>query len=144
MDGGMFFAGLFAAVCILWWISFRISRSANGRGMTLGFVALGLWILNLIGALVFDFRHYIGDHFFLGLRCGPFGFNSWQPSPSVTHNPTLRKRSQVLVSRVTRHVDSPFRLPRSAPRAGPVFRFQTRKTKTTPQTRTYNPVPGLT
>ena len=64
MEGGMFFAGLFAAVCILWWISFRISRSANGRGMTLGFVALGLWILNLIGALVFDFRHYIGDHFF--------------------------------------------------------------------------------
>jgi len=64
MDGGIFFACLFALVCVLWWISFRISRSANGRGMTLGFVALGLWILNLVGALVFDFRHYIGDHFF--------------------------------------------------------------------------------
>jgi hypothetical protein len=64
MDGGMFFAALFAVVCILWWISFRISRSANGRGLTLGFVALGLWILNLVGALVLDFRHYIGDHFF--------------------------------------------------------------------------------
>jgi hypothetical protein len=42
----------------------RVLASANGRGMTLGFVALGLWILNLIGALVFAFRHSIGDRFF--------------------------------------------------------------------------------
>ena len=63
MEGGLPAAGIFALVCLVWWISFRISR-ANGRGMTLGFVALGLWILNLIGALVFAFRHSIGDRFF--------------------------------------------------------------------------------
>jgi hypothetical protein len=63
-EGGLPAAGIFALVCLVWWISFRISRSADGRGMTLGFVALGLWILNLIGALVFAFRHSIGDRFF--------------------------------------------------------------------------------
>jgi hypothetical protein len=64
MESGLPAACVFAVVCLVWWISFRISRSANGRGMTLGFVALGLWILNLAGALVVDFHHYIGDHFF--------------------------------------------------------------------------------
>jgi hypothetical protein len=64
MEGGMPAAGLFAVVCILWWISYRISRSADGRGMTLGIVALGLWILNVAGALAFDFHHLIVDHFF--------------------------------------------------------------------------------
>jgi hypothetical protein len=64
MEGGLSAACIFALVCLVWWMSYQISRSANGRGMTLGFVALGLWILNLVGALVFDFRHYISDRFF--------------------------------------------------------------------------------
>ena len=29
--GGLPAAGIFALVCLVWWISFRISRSANGR-----------------------------------------------------------------------------------------------------------------
>jgi hypothetical protein len=64
MEGGIPAAGFFAVVCMLWWISFRISRSANGRGLTLGIVALGLWILNVAGALAFDFHRLIVDHFF--------------------------------------------------------------------------------
>src|ERR1700678_2091520 len=63
--------------------------------------------------------------------------------PYCAHSSTFEILFQQAVSRVTRHVDSPFRLPRSAPRAGPVFRFQTQN-ETTPQTRTYNPVPCLT
>jgi hypothetical protein len=63
-EGGMLAACFFAVACILWWISFRISRSANSRGMTLGVVSLGLWILGLAGALVVAFHHYIVDHFF--------------------------------------------------------------------------------
>ena len=63
-EGSMLFAGLFATACVLWWISYRISRPANCRGITLGFVALGLWILNLAGALAISFHHYIVDHFF--------------------------------------------------------------------------------
>lgn len=64
MEGGIPAAGFFAVVCMLWWISFRISRSANDRGMTLGIVALGLWILNVAGALAFDFHRLVVNHFF--------------------------------------------------------------------------------
>lgn len=55
---------IFAIACVLWWISYKISCSANSRGMTLGFVALSVWMLNLVGALLFDFRHYVADIFF--------------------------------------------------------------------------------
>jgi hypothetical protein len=55
---------MFAVACGLWGTAYKISRSANSKGITLGFVALGLWMLNLIGALVFDFRHYVADFFF--------------------------------------------------------------------------------
>ena len=55
---------MFAVACGLWWMAYKISRSANGRGITLGFVALGLWMLNSIGALVLDFHHYVADFFF--------------------------------------------------------------------------------
>jgi hypothetical protein len=30
----------------------------------LGFLTLGLWLLNLVGALFFDFRRYVSDLFF--------------------------------------------------------------------------------
>jgi hypothetical protein len=63
-EGGILAAGFFAVACVLWWVSYRISRSANGKGMTLGIVALGLSILGVAGALAAAFHHYIGDHFF--------------------------------------------------------------------------------
>jgi hypothetical protein len=63
-EGGMSCACAFAVACLLWWIAYRISRSVSGRGMNLGFVALGLWMLNLIGALVFYFHHSVGAPFF--------------------------------------------------------------------------------
>jgi len=63
-EGGMLAAGFFAFACVLWWVSYRISRSANGRGLTLGIVALGLWILGVVGALAVAFHHYIVDRFF--------------------------------------------------------------------------------
>jgi O-antigen ligase len=55
---------MFAVACGLWWIAFQMSRSANSRGITPGFVALGLWMLLLIGALALGFHHYIVDFFF--------------------------------------------------------------------------------
>lgn len=63
-EGGLFSAGASAIACVLWWISYRISRSVNGRGMTLGFVALGLGILGLACPLALDFHHYVVDHVF--------------------------------------------------------------------------------
>jgi hypothetical protein len=57
-------AYIFAIACVLWWISYRVCRSANGSGMTLGFLTLGLWMLHLVGALFFDFHRYVADLFF--------------------------------------------------------------------------------
>lgn len=56
-------ACVFAAACFTWWISYRISHSAKGRGITLGLVCLGLWILNIATALVVDFHHFIVGFF---------------------------------------------------------------------------------
>jgi hypothetical protein len=66
LNGGadMFGVSGFAAASALWWASYKISRSANGRGMTLGVVALTVWMLSLLGALVSAFRHYVADIFF--------------------------------------------------------------------------------
>jgi hypothetical protein len=55
---------IFAIACGLWWIAYKMSRSANGRGMTLGFVALALWMFHSIGALIVDFHRYVAGLFF--------------------------------------------------------------------------------
>jgi hypothetical protein len=60
------FAGtcIFAIACGLWWISYKICLSANGKGMTLGLVALGMWMLNLGGMLLVDFHHAVTGFLF--------------------------------------------------------------------------------
>jgi hypothetical protein len=63
-NGGSLSVAVFATACALWWASYRISFSVNGKGMTLGLLALGLWIFALVGALALDFHHYIVDHVF--------------------------------------------------------------------------------
>jgi hypothetical protein len=55
---------VFVIACLLWWISYRISRSAEGRGMKLGFVALSVWMLGLLGELFLNFHDCIADPFF--------------------------------------------------------------------------------
>ena len=57
-------AYIFAIACVLWWISYRICLSVNGRGITLGFLTLGLWMLHLVGAFFFDSHRYVADLFF--------------------------------------------------------------------------------
>ena len=57
-------ACVFAIACVLWWTSYKMSLAANGRASTLGFVALTVWTLNLVGALVFDFHDCVHDPFF--------------------------------------------------------------------------------
>ncbi len=64
MDEGVFAVCVFAIACALWWISYRITLSANGRGATLGFIALGVWMLNLVGALLVAFHQYVGNPIF--------------------------------------------------------------------------------
>jgi hypothetical protein len=57
-------ACIFAIACGIWWISYKVCQKADGRGLNLGLVALGMWILNLTGALFLDFRHYVADLLF--------------------------------------------------------------------------------
>ena len=57
-------AYIFAIACVLWWISYRICLSVNGRGIKLGFLTLGLWMLHLVGAFFFDSHRYVADLFF--------------------------------------------------------------------------------
>ena len=64
VEEGPFALCVFAIACVLWWISYRISLSANGRGATLGFIALGMWTLNLVGALLVAFHQYVADPMF--------------------------------------------------------------------------------
>jgi len=54
----------FLIACMLWWISYKLSRSANGRGLMLGVVALSVWMLNLVGGLLLNFHYWIADSFF--------------------------------------------------------------------------------
>ncbi len=54
----------FLVACALWWISYKMSRSANGRGITLGVVALSVWMLSLVGGLLLNFHYWIADPFF--------------------------------------------------------------------------------
>jgi hypothetical protein len=57
-------AAIFAMACVLWWVSYKISRSANGRGITLGVAGLSVWMLNLVVGLAFNFHYWIADSFF--------------------------------------------------------------------------------
>jgi hypothetical protein len=55
---------IFALACGVWWLGYKLSRSANGKGMTVGVVALGLWTLNLTVVLFVDFHHTVTNVFF--------------------------------------------------------------------------------
>jgi hypothetical protein len=56
--------GIFAVACALWWGAYSLGRTKNGNGNTAGFLVIGLWTLNLFGAVLIAFDHYIADTFF--------------------------------------------------------------------------------
>lgn len=64
VEAGLPGLSAFAIACALWWGSYRISLSAGGRGVTLGFIALGMWMLALVGALLINFHDYVRNGFF--------------------------------------------------------------------------------
>jgi|GEM_PF-2231692 len=57
-------ACVFAIACGLWWTAYKLCQKSGGRGLTLGLIALGMWMLNLSGALLLDFRHYVDSLLF--------------------------------------------------------------------------------
>lgn len=55
---------IFAIACLMWWGAYKVRGRRGQPGNAIGFLALAIWILNLLGAFVFDFHHYATDLFF--------------------------------------------------------------------------------
>ena len=54
---------IFAVACLMWWGAYKVRGKRGQPGNAIGFLALAIWILNLLGAFVFDFHHYVTDLF---------------------------------------------------------------------------------
>lgn len=54
----------FAIACVVWWGGYRLGGAKSRVGTAIGFLGIGIWTLNLLGAIVFMFRHYVADLFF--------------------------------------------------------------------------------
>lgn len=54
----------FAIACVIWWGGYRLGGTKRRIGTTVGFLAIAIWTLNLLGALIFAFGHYVADFFF--------------------------------------------------------------------------------
>ena len=55
---------IFAIACISWWGGYRLGGTKSRVGNTVGFLAIGIWILNFLGALLLYFHYYVTDLFF--------------------------------------------------------------------------------
>lgn len=55
---------IFAIACVMWWGAYRVRGKRGQPANAIGFLALAIWILNLLGAFVFDSRQYVTDLFF--------------------------------------------------------------------------------
>jgi hypothetical protein len=97
-------ACIFAVGCGLWWLGYKFSGSANGRGMTIGFVGVALWMLYLLGGLVLNF-HETATHLFFWLCSAALltliVMVALSDKPAGDPN-----SSQLLISRVTGHLPS--------------------------------------
>ena len=63
--GGLWAAVVFAAASALWFWAYILSGNNAGSRSSGGFLVIALWMIHLTGAMLFDFRHYIRDRFFL-------------------------------------------------------------------------------
>ncbi len=54
----------FTIACVIWWGGYRLGGMKRPIGTAIGFLAIGIWMLNLVGAIVFAFHHYAADPFF--------------------------------------------------------------------------------
>jgi hypothetical protein len=55
---------IFAIACVMWRGAYKLRGRKSQPGNAIGFLALAIWIANLLGAFVFDFHHYVTDFFF--------------------------------------------------------------------------------
>lgn len=55
---------IFALACVMWRAAYQLRGRKRQPGNAIGFLALAIWIVNLLGAFAFDFHHYVNDLFF--------------------------------------------------------------------------------
>jgi hypothetical protein len=55
---------LFAIACALWRGAYKLRGRKRHPGNAIGFLALAIWVVNLMGAFAFDFHRYLTDLFF--------------------------------------------------------------------------------
>jgi O-antigen ligase len=55
---------MFAIACVLWRFAYKLRGKKRHPGDAIGFLALAIWSVNLLGALAFDFHYYLTDFFF--------------------------------------------------------------------------------
>lgn len=55
---------VFAIACVMWRGAYKLRGRKSQPADAIGFLALAIWIVNLIGAFVFDFHYYLTDFFF--------------------------------------------------------------------------------
>ena len=57
-------AGVFILACVTWWIGYRMGGTKSRLGNAIGWIGLGLWMLNVLGiALALISAHRIADFF---------------------------------------------------------------------------------
>jgi hypothetical protein len=56
--------GIFALACVMWRAAYKLRGRKRQPGNAIGFLALAIWLLNLLAALAFDYHHYVTDLFF--------------------------------------------------------------------------------
>jgi hypothetical protein len=54
----------FVIACGTWWGAYRLGGTKTRVGSAVGLLAIGIWSVNLLGAMVFAFHHYVADFFF--------------------------------------------------------------------------------
>ena len=55
---------LFAIACVMWRGAYKLRGRKRNPGNAIGFLALAIWIVNLVGAFAFDYHRYVTDFFF--------------------------------------------------------------------------------
>jgi hypothetical protein len=55
---------IFAIACVMWRGAYKLRGRKRNPGNAIGFLALAIWIVNLLGAFAFDYHRYVTDLFF--------------------------------------------------------------------------------
>ena len=55
---------IFAVACVMWRGAYKLRGRKRHPGNAIGFLALAIWVVNLLGAFAFDFHRYVTDIFF--------------------------------------------------------------------------------